>query len=343
MPEKKRALMVAQYLVQNNLTGIAEEEQYRDLQNNFIGIALQDENHPSLPLISVAIYCSVAQRFGLDARCCGFPNHVHAVVYPRERTESSEDASSPADELTGPMYLDPFRSADEVSLESLHSQLVQWGVPVSDFDPLLGGSKTTQVVLRTSRNILATVHEWRGPAQEWRGNTDIFSTHPTIKLYGNPFADMDNAFYSALWANFLLVQDSVRRFGGHLRRDQLQFVPMILERFENTYPWDGAFIEQFICAGSAALSDRDRNALREAAQVVKASDSVPKQVRPRSTLGKNQTVAYQVGQVFRHRRYNYTAVITGWDAECSQKAEWIETMGVDKLSRGRKQSFYHSL
>ena len=144
------------------MTGIASELQYRDLQNNYIGIALQDPDHPSLPLISVAIFCGVAQRLGLNAHCCGFPNHVHAIIYPISGETLDGRRPTEIPDLQTPMYLDPYRSDLEVPVEHLRTQLVAWGVNTGDFHRFLGDSSIRNIVLRTSRNILTTVHDFRG-------------------------------------------------------------------------------------------------------------------------------------------------------------------------------------
>ena len=50
---------------------------------------------------------------------------------------------------------------------------------------------------------------------------------------------------------------------------------------------------------------------------------------------------YHIGTLFRHRRYLYEAVITGWTRSCSASENWIRTMDVDRLKRGRHQPFYN--
>lgn len=40
---------------------------------------------------------------------------------------------------------------------------------------------------------------------------------------------------------------------------------------------------------------------------------------------------YKVGDVLRHKRYQYRGVIVGWDPECQAGEEWIEQMRVDRL------------
>lgn len=333
-PPRRRALAAARFLRANNLTGIASELQYRDLQNNYIGIALQDPNHPSLPLVSVAIFCGVAQRLGLKAHCCGFPNHVHAIICPN--SGETLDGRPPVDgsELETPMYLDPYRSEIEVPIEYLRTQLAAWGVHPGDFHRFLGVSSTRNIVLRTSRNILATVHDFRG-----LGGSTEDTGHPTIRLHGNPFADMDTAFYSALWAIFLLHSSSTRPEPA----EQIQFLPMILERFERLYHMDANLIERYVCPPFRNVAGTDQWELFETLRVVRAGDSMPKQVRSRDTSAIVDRVRYRVGQIFQHRRYGYTAVVIGWDVECSMNSQWMAHNGIATLDRGRHQSFYHAL
>jgi F-box protein 21 len=330
---RKKAIETVTFLRRHNLTGLTTELAYRDLQNNYIGIALQDPEHPSLPLISVAIFCGLAQRFGLDARCCGIPNHVHAMVLPSD-DETLDGRPMVGDTHLEPMYLDPYRSEIEVPVQNLQRMLSDWGILPTDHDKFLVDSSPVNLVLRTSRNILATVHEFRGHG----GNTEN-TGHPTIRLHANPFADMDNAFYSALWANFVFGHPMPVSQGS----SQRQFIPLILERFERLYPMDASLIEQYICPLFNNPSIAEHWELHEALRVVRAADQTPKQIRLRDTPAARNGVKYKVGQVFRHKRYSYSAVITGWDIECGMDSNWIAHNNVDLLSRGRHQSFYHAL
>lgn len=325
-------MATATFLRTNNLTGIATELAYHDLQNNYIGIALQDDEHPSVPLISAAIFCAVAQRIGLDARCSEMPNHVMVMVYPS--CHETLDGKPVTDRHARPdvMYLDPFRSESEIPVEHFRTMLAAWGVQPGAIAQFLADSTTPRLVLRTSRNIITTVHEFRGHGGDDTG-------HPTIRLYANPFADMDNAFYSALWANFMLANPMSRSDANHQR----QFIALILERFERLYPMDASLIEQYICPPFNNSASSDYWELNEALRVVRAADTTPKQLRLRGTTGIRDRVKHKVGQVFRHRRYGYTAVIIGWDIECGMNSDWMAQNEVDILSKGRHQSFYHAL
>lgn len=54
-------------------------------------------------------------------------------------------------------------------------------------------------------------------------------------------------------------------------------------------------------------------------------------------------VRYSIGQVFRHRKYGYKAVIVGYDTECKASDSWIQHTGVSNLPGGLSQPFYHCL
>ena len=69
---------------------------------------------------------------------------------------------------------------------------------------------------------------------------------------------------------------------------------------------------------------------------------IRKPIKARDSGSPNR-VRYKVGQLFRHKRFHYYAVIYGWDPQCSAEELWITQMRVDDLPRGRHQSFYHSL
>jgi F-box protein 21 len=331
---RRKALATAHFLRINNLTGIASEVQYRDLQNNYIGLALQDDDHPSLPLISVAIFCGVAQRLGLKAYCNGFPGHVYAIVYPDPGMTLDRKPLTVDEEIAPPLYLDPYRSDIEVPVEDLETQLRAWGISLENFQRFLGISSIRHIVLRTSRNIVATVQGFT--AQEDHTENP---GHSTIRLHANPFADMDNAFYSAVWANFLLCS----RSPGPESTEMVHFLPLILERFEKHYPMDANLIERYVCPYFRNVEPTISWQLFETLRVVRAGDCIPKQIRARHESTSADRVVYHIGQVFKHRRYGYTAVITGWDIECSQTSQWMSVNQVDRLDKGRQQSFYHAL
>ncbi|KAI4198404.1 MAG: hypothetical protein LQ348_002028 [Seirophora lacunosa] len=317
---RQKARLVAIYLYRHKLTGIEASTEYRNLQNNFIGLALNSDGRAALPLISVGIFCSVAKRFNLVARPCTFPFHVYAIVMaPHGQTLDARPLK--VDSPPEMMYMDPFRTEDEVFRSDLEAQLRTMGVPPGNHDMLLGVSSTAEMVRRTARNIIESIQNTR-------------NIHDLGVSNDPPYPESDGALYSALWALLLLPDDS------ETLSQRARYLPYLMDHLEKQFLFDVQLIEMYMLpsfAGSQYFVQ-----LCDALHAMRLGDSVPKQVK-RRTPEISKSVQFEVGQVFRHKRYNYQGVITGWDVECAAGETWMSQMGVDRLSRGRHQSFYHVL
>ncbi|KAL1983068.1 hypothetical protein VTN96DRAFT_481 [Rasamsonia emersonii] len=311
---RAKALAVASFLRENNLTGIEPGREYHDLEHNFLGVALRDPNHNSLPLISAAIYCYVAQSVGLNARPCGFPFHVHVIIMPALGTDM-DGRSLPNGSQGEPMYMDPFRSANETPVSELRNQLIFLGASGPEQSTFLGESLTSEIVLRCGKNILNSIEQMSRPPS-----------------FSSTALDIVGAKYAGLWALML--------FTGPARPVELrQHLPWLMELFATDFPSDIHLVERYLVPLFQGFLEYEH--LLESLHVMRAVDEMPRQVRHRTSEHKN--VRYRIGQVFRHRRYNYRAIITGWDAECGAGEQWMRRMGVDRLRAGRHQSFYHAL
>lgn len=58
---------------------------------------------------------------------------------------------------------------------------------------------------------------------------------------------------------------------------------------------------------------------------------------------KPEVIRHRVGQIFRHRKFNYWGVIVGYDEICQQSSTWKQKNGVKKLRRGAEQPFYRTV
>lgn len=311
---REKALAVASYLRANNLTGIELGREYHLLEHNFLGVALDDPCHNSLPLVSAAIYCCVAQRLGLNARLCGFPLHVHVIVMPQSGFDLDGNALDAA-ERGEPMYMDPFRSEKETHLSNLQTQLIWLGASNIEHSNYLAESHTSQIILRCGKNIMTSI-------QRMEQFPDTLST----------LLDLDSAKYAALWAS-ILASDPIRP------AERRQYLPWLMELLAAEFPFDVHLVEQYLVPLLSGLPEYER--VVGSLHVMRAADDIPKQIRRRSF--ENKTIKYRIGQVFRHRRYNYKAIITGWDKKCEADESWTRIMGIDRLQVGRHQSFYHVL
>ena len=311
---REKALAVASYLRANNMTGIEPGREYHLLEHNFLGVALDDPGHNSLPLVSAAVYCYVAQRLGLNARLCGFPLHVHVIVMPPSGHDLDGNALN-ATEQGEPMYMDPFRSENETHVSNLQSQLVWLGASNAEQSNYLGESHTSQIVLRCGKNIMASIQRME----------QFPDTHSTL-------LDLDSAKYAALWAS-TLASDPIRP------AERRQCLPWLMELLAAEFPFDVHLVERYLVPLLSGMPEYER--IVGSLHVMQAVDDIPKQMRRRSF--ENKSIKYRIGQVFRHRRYNYKAIITGWDKKCEADEFWTRRMGIDRLQAGRHQSFYHVL
>jgi len=320
-PTRQKAVLVASYLRDQGLVGMKPDRIYEDLRHNFIGLALKQEEHSSLPLISTAIYCAVAHRLGLNARPCGIPGHVLSMVYPSPGMDL--DGRPLTDDAHGcPMFLDPFTSGVELPFDELCRVLHRQGVNPGNYAGHLRPTEDIDTVLRAGRNLVNSVQEF-------------WDTH---QLNGRPLPDPPTAFYGAIWMFMLL--DGRHSLQHLAMRQRRQYLPHLITRFETDFPMDAFMLQEYL----TPLFDNteEEMSLRDTLRGVIAEDTMPRDVKNRSQLAPGQ-VKYRVGQVLRHRRYNYAGVIFGWDVECNATTDWIVRMGVDRLPRGRQQSFYHVL
>ncbi|KAF1844040.1 YccV-like-domain-containing protein [Cucurbitaria berberidis CBS 394.84] len=324
-----KASTLATYLRDQGFEGVPDTS-YRALCNSFIGLVLRSPTHESLPLISVAIYCAVARRLGLDARPCGFLFHVYTLVYaPKNYTLDGKYKPTSSEELDH-MYLDPFRSSSEVQQGDLQRVLRDMGVPTTEHATFLSDTTTREMVLRTARNIMNSVQTIRQTEAGVRGIQASW-------LHAYP--DMDNAFYATIWAMLLLgPNDDASNLSSTTTRRR-QYLPYLLEHFQTHFPWDVTLLSRYVVPMFSGQPEGHR--LLQFVQSMRHADALKKPVLHRTDRTVN--VNFKVGQLFQHKRYSYEGVITGWDVACDAGEEWIENMGVDRLPNGRNQAFYHVL
>jgi F-box protein 21 len=328
---REKASTLASYLRHQGFQGVPDTS-YRALRNSFIGLVLRSPTHQSLPLISVAIFCALAQRVGLDARPCGFLFHVYCLVYaPRQHNLDGEYKPSSSGPLDS-MYLDPFRSSDEVRQADLLRVLRDMGVPSSDHETFLSDTTTREMVLRTARNIMNSVQTIR--------QTQV-GVHGISSAWLDTYPDMDNAFYATIWSMLMLGPGDEGSPGGlrQVSSRRRQYLPYLLEHFQTHFAWDVSLLEQYVIPMFYTQPEGHR--LLQFVQSMHQIDTLRRPLIRRSARVLN--VDFRIGQLFKHKRYHYEGVITGWDTSCDAGEEWIQNMGVDRLSHGRDQPFYHVL
>jgi len=359
---RSKATAIAQYLRQNDLVGNPSQEDYHALRNNFLSHALFHPPHTSLPLQSVAIYCSVARRLGINAKPSNYPTHVHAVIEaPSHLTLDGKvraltpTSNNPESEI---MHMDPWRSSEEVPREQLTLRLSQMGAPESQHATHLGASSNLEIALRTGRNIMHSVQEARDPQQRLRRNLiNTLTTPPasnssnSSEVYEEP--DLEAAWYGMLWSMMILGDTTTAGAAGTLHRRR-QCLPYLAEHFQSHFPEDLGLVER--CIAPMFYNEREFTVLLNMISTARTRDENARAPNPRvkrdvdaegdgggegNGVEKEVKVEYRVGQCFRHKRYGYAGFIIGWDSKCSAGEPWMNQMRVDDLPRGREQPFYN--
>lgn len=327
---RQKAVTLAAWLHHNNITGMENEvETYRYLRNCLIGRALKDDEHPSLPIISAAIFSALAERIGVEAYCCALPNHVHAVALsPVGMTLDGRPLAEEDDYEEGQtqqkMFLDPYNSEGEVSIDHLHTYLQRLGAHLGR-DTMLVPTATDLIVMRTAQNIRASFTSFRTIERP------VAELIPLIELrHGDWARNLQPALYSMIWASIMMVP--VLPDNEDMRWDWQQDVRDLLTYFYEYFPEDAWLVEKYVCPmyDTFATPGRRQNAwelpskrVRDQIKNIRHVDSSERAPKLRSALTSPIPVKYRVGQVFKHRRYDYHGLILGWSVDgMSETSGW---------------------
>ncbi|KAB8342974.1 hypothetical protein FH972_022569 [Carpinus fangiana] len=327
---------------------------YRSLRNCLIGVVLADSSHNALQLVSAAIYCCVAGRIGLEAHLTNYPLHVYINV---PALTGLDHDGRPSSTLVEPIFIEPW-GGHEASAAVLKSQLTSMGQPETLFPAYSKPATALEMVNRMGNNILASIQELgltfetvlsdpspnlipRLSATDTGRQNRYYVSQP-VQL--NPF----RASYCVCWLQTVMRSPSqILELEGS--RGSIQILNLLVQQLE-AHQHDIGLVEKYVIPRYSADSVEHRHLTLTVSQKLRDDDAAPQAVkrRPSSDTGVrgshnnySDTVKHRVGDMFRHRRYNYSAVIIGWDPACMASQSWIDHMGVDTLPGGREQSFYN--
>ncbi|KAI1264573.1 hypothetical protein F5Y18DRAFT_74362 [Xylariaceae sp. FL1019] len=340
---RAKAIALAEWLHANNMTGLNDpsEETYRYLRNCLIGRALRDDQHPSLPIISAAIFAALASRVGFEAYPSALPNHVHAIVLSSPGISLDGIAIPPDQEQQEFMFLDPYGSSQEVPLDNVHNLLHRLGIYVGH-DDLLTPTSTDLIVMRTAQNIRASFTSFR---TSYRPLSQLI---PMIELNRGDWArNLQPALYSMIWASIMMVP--VLPDNEDVRWDWQQDVRDLLTYFYEYFPEDSWLIEKYVCPmydAFAAPSRRQTNfelpskRVRDQIKGIRHVDASTRAPRRRSDVPYGVEVKFRVGQVVKHKRYDYYALILGWSTDgAGGITNWEQDMAM--RDGGRQTDTYY--
>jgi F-box protein 21 len=307
MTIRQKALELNAWLRSKNLTGLRNpEKNYRNMRNNYLGQALRDPEHQSLPIISSAIYCCVGTRLGISAMPCALPGHVYVVVTAEAGwsldqllTTSPPNQARDAKER---MYLDPFNLDDEVPVESLRSRLIMAGLQLTA-NWLLSPAPAQTIAVRAAQNMRYSTAMGRELLHDQ--NYQVYDEFSRL-MTGSLPKDLAASAYSACWAQVLL--NGSIGFGTDMNLTQL------LHGFGADFVEDAWLVEKYLCPFaeqfySARQDNEIRDDPRRFVYSVRQFDAAqPTVVRRRP----NSVAKFKVGQVICHKRYRYIGIISGW-------------------------------
>ncbi|KAL2752215.1 hypothetical protein ACRALDRAFT_1066266 [Sodiomyces alcalophilus JCM 7366] len=288
MSIRDKALALNRWLRARKLTGLENPEtEYRNLRNCFIGHALRDPEHPSLPLTSAAIFCCIAERLGLNAQCLPVPGHVHAVVFAtRESTLDGAEVRDP-NQPVEQMYLDPFSSDDEVTKEAVLGVVFGVGWQAS-LDSLLTPASPATLVLRMAANMRVSLTSTR---RRMVSINDITAGLPCRSDAEN----LQLAMYGAAWAKLSLARDASEM------SESGRELAYWFTAYQSEDIW---LVDTHASAICRDIHGRDAWDMR---RLMPEKDD-----RPPPPCMRTPDIVFRVGQVVRHIRFGTIAAVIGW-------------------------------
>lgn len=325
---RDKALALVRWVRAQNLTGMDDAaNNYRCLRNCLMGHALRDEgSHPSLPIISCAIYTCLAERVGLRAACCAYPNHVHAMVMAPLGQDLNGHAMDPPSTDIDRMFLDPYSSAEEIQFSDLRARLVQhpW---LQGPEAFLVPAPVPVLVQRVGENMKQTFREFFHGRQEHHSVEHlalIRDDRPPTKR------NIESAAYAAYWESLLTTPVSNFQW-DHTLDDFLHYITHI-------FPEDAWMLDRYVLplytVFTQSVQPRHRFTLENVPEVLRLlrnSDHRLPTVSRRYTQEIHQNVWYTVGQVFRHRRYGYIGIINGWGEKGTSSLPGVNSLSMEEV------------
>ncbi|KGQ10633.1 hypothetical protein BB8028_0002g09780 [Beauveria bassiana] len=295
---RQKALTLNRWIRENNLAGLDDQRHdYRNLRNCFIGQALRGSKHESIPIISCAIYCCIAERIGLRAECFLAPICVHVVVTAPPGNDLDMNPSQDEHQ----MYLDPFATNGEVPIDKLQHLVSHADMTVAS---LRNSGTVFAITSRTAHNI---------EASHAAGSRRADPLSLSKLLHGHSAVNRQLALYATRWALLILQVPYTRRYQD--RRIQL------LGHIMRDWPEDEWIMSKYVLAQSQRAGTPDHGwGLR--GMFVRRLD--PMQTDPfQDELTADRVAPFRLGQIFVHKRYQWLGAIVGfyevppasWDLE----------------------------
>lgn len=351
-PLKEQVMLIILYLRERGMVGNTDPSQYHALRNNFIHHATCEPVTPSsLPLQSNAIFNYVAKGLGITTHIVNFPGHIYSAVWRDSELDADGTDFRPAD-----FFVDPWTHERILTTDDMHAQCRSRSIPLDLYSKCLGPASNRSLLLRAATNIINSFQ------------FEIARQVSVDERYGRDYAE-----YAARWCTLIMTQgeakaEQLNAVSGLVKRlfkeDSSILRDYVQDKFDSSYdhrPDLSSIMNESVESRSiihdiAARRDgyitnpkieaRWKTKKQRVSDRMTASMTTPDGPRPIADqkLRENNTgVAYKIGQLFKHKRYEYIGVIIGWDVRCEAPDTWVQHMGVNQLPNGCEQSFYQIL
>ncbi|PAA91833.1 hypothetical protein BOX15_Mlig000689g1, partial [Macrostomum lignano] len=277
-----------------------------------------------LPIVKAAIFCGLAARLGLAVRPVNVPDHFMCRLVlgqdedPLKSSVLVDAANSTLHTVTDRRLLESFgvhrAHTGRMTLRRMTLNLLI-GVPNEHRD-LLARRGPRGLDYNELHSLLVLLF----PDEEGVLNLDRHTQHLRQPSMGQAQLLAIDYTYTAQLRQFCSVTAQTSAASAA------------------ALPGYSAVLQRIAEACDAAKSEARRR-IRPVGEADNSDDSAAAS----ATSAAKQQPVHPVGAVFRHRRFGYTGVVRGWDPTCLATEEWIRTMGVDRLPRGRDQPFYRVL
>ncbi|KAF9041733.1 hypothetical protein BDZ89DRAFT_1009505 [Hymenopellis radicata] len=272
--------------------GAVESHAFHNINNIFPHKYLTT-NKKSIPISLVHVFVAVARGLGISASPVDFPQRVLAHI------------SSP-DPTADDFYVDVFGAETKMILslrEDIVNLVMRHGIPAQSMAPYISPSLSPPMLLRTSRNILASLN----------AGIVVADNQPRVPLY--------------LAFTLYLLMTTREQFAARATAYMglVDCVTVLPQSIAPIFPEGSAVREH--------LEEKRRSVIQL------HSRTIPVSLR---SAPENMHVKFHVGTIFQHKTYKYKGCICAWDNVCKQDEKWIREMNVDKLPKGRNQPFYTS-
>jgi len=302
MTIREKALCLNVWLRANNLTGIANPRRdYRRMRNCFIGQALLHPPHESLPIISSAIFCSLATRIGLRAQSCLFPGHVHVAVFPEARETLDSNNAVLSDEGDSPdiIYLDPYGSDREVSEDILRGLVSSFGWR---YNSTLFHAPTQpwSLMMRMGHNVIAMLqNEPYGSVQDEPHVSPLDTTQP---VSGSSVVNREAVKQSFRWLRMILHRPGTQEWNEAAS----SLILHILDADDSNWRIDFWLLRKYLYPLRPNLDYLDI-VRRRIDGFLEWDTKEPSVHRERNGTTKD---VYRVGQVVYNKRLSYVGIVT---------------------------------